>query len=317
MPYRLHRAQRHAAPARPDETTAHGRAAARRGARPQATDAAGSACAALADVAAESTTRVARLAQAARVDAVHQPGRSSRAASGRATPASRPARPTPPGARPPQLLDHEPPPGRRLQRNRQPRRIHRAEPAPQTSARGRHHPAGPQLTRYVIDQIEGDLVAMHIEPAYDRHLGLIELHVDSSIVTRPSRGCPCTHSCDLFRLQIARVGDSPLPLELIGRMQFRQQQLMQPLPRHQHAATPAAAATRSSRSQSRAPAANTTNRSPSATRTRSPAGRGDHRTASGPDTETGAAFSPTTARSAPTTPSGSSHRFALIDTLQR
>src|SRR5712692_5636462 len=72
-------------------------------------------------------------------------------------------------------------------------------------------------------------------------------------------------------------------------------------PRHLLAAKPAAAATPSSRNQTRAPAANAPSRSPCAARTESPATPAGPRTAYDPGSETAAPSSATAAPAAPTT----------------
>src|SRR5262249_12452096 len=71
--------------------------------------------------------------------------------------------------------------------------------------------------------------------------------------------------------------------------------------RHRPAPSPAPAARPSSRSQSRAPAANAPSRFRCARQTRSPVAPADHQPACVPDSESAACALATTARSAPTT----------------
>lgn len=81
---------------------------------------------------------------------------------------------------PGQFLDHIPPPDAALHRQvcidlvrfRPPP----AQPGRQMTTISRTDPAGPQLTSISVDQVEGDLLPMNVQPSYDGHRDLLKLH---------------------------------------------------------------------------------------------------------------------------------------------
>ena len=75
-----------------------------------------------------------------------------------------------PGARPPQLLDHEPPAGRRLQCRLE---LHAIEPLKEPTGRlavRRRHPCPRNLTALGIDSLRCDLRPVLVQSHHDRHL---------------------------------------------------------------------------------------------------------------------------------------------------
>jgi hypothetical protein len=119
----------------------------------------------------------------------------------------------------------------------------------------------------------------------------------------------------LFCLDVAGVGDRPLPLELLGGVQLGQQQLVQPFLHAGLLPGPQPAPGRHAAAEAEGRVASAPSRSRWGAQTRSPATPADHRTASDPDTETAAASSGSNGSTRSHNPSGTSHGFALIDTL--
>jgi hypothetical protein len=73
------------------------------------------------------------------------------------------------------LLDHEAPGGRPLQRELDLTTRKLLKPLPHRAPRRRHDPATPHLTRLTGEALVRDLAAMHIQRDYDRHRDLLEL----------------------------------------------------------------------------------------------------------------------------------------------
>jgi hypothetical protein len=78
-----------------------------------------------------------------------------------------------------QFLDHEPPAGAALDRER----CRRArvgdqvlQPAAQQHPVGRGDPPVPGLAAALVELVKGDLPPVDVEPAYDPHGGLLKLH---------------------------------------------------------------------------------------------------------------------------------------------
>src|SRR5207253_1478883 len=78
-------------------------------------------------------------------------------------------------AAPLDLLDHEPPAGRALERERSLTAGELAQPRTHVGPRGRRDPAAPHLTRLAVERLVGDLPSMHIQRHYDPHRDLLEL----------------------------------------------------------------------------------------------------------------------------------------------
>jgi hypothetical protein len=75
------------------------------------------------------------------------------------------------GADRPELLDHEPPAGRRLQRHLDLLDAERSREAPDAGAVGRRDPLARDLARAGIQPLGGDLRSVLVESHYDRHSG--------------------------------------------------------------------------------------------------------------------------------------------------
>jgi len=75
------------------------------------------------------------------------------------------------GADPAQLLDHESPAGRRLQRDLQPPAAEALEEPPHPGTVRRRHAPAPHLAGLGIDPLTGDLRSMLIKSHYDAHQG--------------------------------------------------------------------------------------------------------------------------------------------------
>ena len=92
-----------------------------------------------------------------------------------------------------ELLDHEAPAGGRLQGDGGLSALESAQPVPKSDSGRRTNLAAGELSSFSVEAIEGDLVPVHVEAAYDGHGDLLELHVDSCGY-RPalSRGGPST-----------------------------------------------------------------------------------------------------------------------------
>jgi hypothetical protein len=76
-----------------------------------------------------------------------------------------------------ELLDDEAPTGGRLQRRLDRLAIELAQEAPEALPIGRANPARPDLAGLGVEGVEGDLLAVHVEPNYDRHRGLLKLRL--------------------------------------------------------------------------------------------------------------------------------------------
>jgi len=74
-----------------------------------------------------------------------------------------------------QLLDHEPPPGRGLQRHLEPLTGKPRQEAPNAGTVGRRHPRARDLAGLGVQPLRGDLRAVLIQPHHDRHGSLLEL----------------------------------------------------------------------------------------------------------------------------------------------
>src|SRR5207247_7449198 len=101
-----------------------------------------------------------------------------------------------------QLLGDIPPPGASLHRERDVITASKpGQPGPQVLPVGRGDLAAPHLPGHGVEIVEGDLLPVDIQPAYDGHLDLLTLprapkapHTRmayESIVTRLSCGGPC------------------------------------------------------------------------------------------------------------------------------
>jgi hypothetical protein len=75
-----------------------------------------------------------------------------------------------------QLLDDEAPAGGGLKRRLHRLAIEPAQEAPEAVPIGRANPPRPDLAGVGVERVEGDLLAVHVEPNYDRHRGLLKLH---------------------------------------------------------------------------------------------------------------------------------------------
>src|SRR6266540_3699114 len=73
------------------------------------------------------------------------------------------------------LLGHEAPASRPLERELGLAAGELSQPRTQLGARRRRDPAAPQLTRLLVERLVGDLVSMHIQRHYDPHRDLLEL----------------------------------------------------------------------------------------------------------------------------------------------
>jgi hypothetical protein len=71
----------------------------------------------------------------------------------------------------PQLLDHEPPAGRRLQRRLALRALPAAKPAAETEPLGRPDPPPPHLARSGTERVKRDLLSMLAKGHHDPHKG--------------------------------------------------------------------------------------------------------------------------------------------------
>src|SRR5205085_8158818 len=74
-----------------------------------------------------------------------------------------------PRADPAQLLDHEPPPSRRLQRHLELRAAKPLKEPAHTGTIARRYPRARHLTRRRVDPLRGDLRPMLIQAHHDRH----------------------------------------------------------------------------------------------------------------------------------------------------
>jgi hypothetical protein len=73
------------------------------------------------------------------------------------------------------LLDHEPPAGRPLDRELGAAFSELSQPATHFGPRGWRNPTAAQLTRVTVEQLVRDLASMHIQRHYDPHRDLLEL----------------------------------------------------------------------------------------------------------------------------------------------
>jgi hypothetical protein len=73
------------------------------------------------------------------------------------------------------LLDHEPPAGRPLDRNLDRVTGELRQPRAQLRPRRWRDPTATQLTRLLVKRFERDLASMHIQRYYDPHRDLLEL----------------------------------------------------------------------------------------------------------------------------------------------
>jgi hypothetical protein len=73
------------------------------------------------------------------------------------------------------LLDHEPPAGRPLDRKLGLTARELSQPGTHLGQRRRRDPAAAQLTGPAVKRLEGDLISMHIQRHYDPHRDLLEL----------------------------------------------------------------------------------------------------------------------------------------------
>src|SRR5438445_1664017 len=96
------------------------------------------------------------------------------------------------------LLDHEAPTGRPLQRELRLAGGEASEPLTYRLTHRRADPAAPNLASRQLDRLERDLPAVHIQSAYDLHRDLLELHglERPACLPRLSRGGPTT--CHLY-----------------------------------------------------------------------------------------------------------------------
>jgi hypothetical protein len=76
-----------------------------------------------------------------------------------------------PGADRLELLDHEAPAGRRLQRRLDLRALPAAQPAPESEPVGRPDPAPAHLAGRGVERVERDLVSVLVKSHYDPHQG--------------------------------------------------------------------------------------------------------------------------------------------------
>jgi hypothetical protein len=75
------------------------------------------------------------------------------------------------GPDPPQLLDHEAPAGRRLERRLDLFALEAAEPAAEAEPVGGADTTPVHLTRRRVERVERDLLSMLVKCHYDRHRG--------------------------------------------------------------------------------------------------------------------------------------------------
>jgi hypothetical protein len=78
-----------------------------------------------------------------------------------------------------QFLDHEPPAGAPLDRERRRRAgigDELLQPAAQQRPIGRGDPPVPGLAAALVEVVKGDLPPVNVQPAYDPHGGLLKLH---------------------------------------------------------------------------------------------------------------------------------------------
>src|SRR5215203_2882878 len=75
--------------------------------------------------------------------------------------------------RPRELLDHIPPAGAALQRERGLPAGELLQPHPQVLTVGRGELAALALAAVAVDPVEGDLAAVHVKPTYDSHRDLL------------------------------------------------------------------------------------------------------------------------------------------------
>jgi hypothetical protein len=78
-----------------------------------------------------------------------------------------------------QLLHHEAPTRRRLERGLEPLAVELAHEVAKALAVGRPDAAPPKLARRAIKRIPGDLLSMLVQSHYDRHKGTSSASVDS------------------------------------------------------------------------------------------------------------------------------------------
>jgi len=93
-----------------------------------------------------------------------------------------------PGANPPQLLDHEPPARRRLQRHLELPATEPCQELPHARTVRRHDPTTRYLTRLDIDPLGSDLRPMLIQAHHDRHPSIllrVEPDAQSSVQPDP------------------------------------------------------------------------------------------------------------------------------------
>src|SRR5439155_1330476 len=89
------------------------------------------------------------------------------------------------------LLDHEPPAGRALERELSLTAGELRQPGTHLGPRRRRDPTTPHLTRLAVERLVGDLPSMHIQRHYDFHRDLLELRrtrhrVTTTLETRGS-----------------------------------------------------------------------------------------------------------------------------------
>src|SRR5215211_5015068 len=75
------------------------------------------------------------------------------------------------GADAEQLLDHEPPAGRGLERGLDPLALEPTQEVAEALTLRRPDPAPPKLARRRVERIPGDLLSMPVKSHYDRHRG--------------------------------------------------------------------------------------------------------------------------------------------------
>jgi hypothetical protein len=111
-----------------------------------------------------------------------------------------------------QLLDHIPPTGARLGRERDIMAAGKPpQPCRQSSSISRNDLAALHLPGGCVEIVEGDLLPVHIEPAYDRHQGppqapytpACRTHLMPSIILRLSWGGPPTPAAGTCHLSAA------------------------------------------------------------------------------------------------------------------
>src|SRR6266545_7832041 len=111
------------------------------------------------------------------------------------------------------LLGHEAPAGRPLERELGLAAGELSQPRTQLGARRRRDPAAPQLTRLLVERLVGDLVSMHIQRHYDPHRDLLELRRSTRhrvTTTLEPRGLTTCHlSMKKGRASSCRLSVSP------------------------------------------------------------------------------------------------------------